>query len=93
MEKSFKSEWYCVQCSAVLGKVFGNEFVPDVPGANLRTSGPNLVVTCPECGATKVWYTSDPVVRAVYQLVNTLSAVAAKAMVEEIGAEIHKHQK
>lgn len=92
-ERNFKSDWYCVQCGIALGKVFGNELVPNVPGHCLRTSGPNLVVACPECGAAKVWFTADPVVRAIYQLVNTLSSVAAQAMVEQIGAELHKKTK
>jgi hypothetical protein len=64
-----------------------------VPGKNIRTSGPNVVLTCPNCSQLKTWYTSDQVVRAVYQLVNAISDVAAKAMVEQISHAMHKPDK
>lgn len=85
-----KSEWYCVGCGKVLGNVYGGEFYPGVPGENLRTSGPNLVVTCPDCKGKKTFYTSDPIVRAVYQLVGALAEVSAQAMTEQIGKTLHK---
>jgi len=85
-----KSDWVCISCGKRLGGVFGGEFYPDVPPDKLRTSGPNLTVTCPACGAIKVWYTADPVVRAVYQLVDAISSVAARSMVGEIGRAVHK---
>lgn len=88
-EKVSKSEWQCVKCGEVLGNIFGGELYPLVPGKNLRTSGPNLEVTCPNCGALKTFYTSDAVVRAMYQLVNAIADVAAKAMVEQVGRAIH----
>lgn len=88
------TEWYCVSCSFVLGHVIGGEFHPDtVHGENVRTSGPNLVVTCPECGATKVFYSADPVVRAVYQLVDAISTVAARSMIKSMGAAVHQMDK
>lgn len=85
-----KSDWLCIQCGTRLGGVFGGEIYPAVPGENLRTSGPNLTFTCPSCGQVKTWYTSDPVVRAVYQLVNAVASVAAKAMVDEVGKSVHQ---
>lgn len=84
-----RSDWQCIQCGIRLGGVFGGELYPEVPAKNLRTSGPNLVVTCPDCGAVKTWYTADPVVRAVYQLVNAISDVAARSMVEQVSRAIH----
>lgn len=92
VEKNFKSDWYCVSCGEVLGGVYGNELIPVIEGYLIKTSGPNLALTCPRCGQVKIWYTSDAVVRAIYQLVNALSSVAAQAMIEQIGAEIHKKQ-
>lgn len=89
MEKP-KTDWLCISCGTLLGNVLGGEFHPTVP--KIRTSGPNLHVTCPNCGSSKVWYTSDPVVRAVYQLVNSLADVAAQAMVKQIGKAIHTEE-
>jgi len=88
-----RSDWMCIQCGHILGKVLGGELNPLVEGKFLRTSGPNLQVICPECGATKTWYTSDPVVRAVYQLVGAISDVAARSMVEQIGRAIHEQNR
>jgi rubredoxin len=85
-----KSDWLCIQCGHRLGGVFGGELSPAVDGKFLRTSGPNLVFTCPECGALKTWYTADVVVRAVYQLVNAISDVAAKSMVEQVSRSMNK---
>jgi hypothetical protein len=85
-----RSDWVCISCGDRLGGVFGGEFHPAVEGKYLRTSGPNLVVTCPKCGAIKTFYTSDPVVRAVYQLVSAIADVAAKSMIEEIGKAVHQ---
>ncbi len=84
-----KSDWLCIGCGDRLGSVFGGELYPDVPVGKLRTSGPNLVVTCPHCGSVKTWYTADPVVRAVYQLVNAISEVAARSMIEQMGRAVH----
>lgn len=84
-----RNEWVCVSCGHSLGVVLGGEYHPSVEGQYIRTYGPNLSVVCPSCGATKVWYTSDPVVRAIYQLVNSLSSVAAQSMITQIGKAIH----
>ena len=49
------NEWLCVNCGLPLGTVAGGELVPseNVPHANIRTRGPNLVLVCPNCGASK----------------------------------------
>ena len=77
------NSWLCVECGLELGEVQGGELVPSekVPQANLRTRGPNLAVTCPNCGSVKTWYTADPIVRALYQLIDAMVTVAAKRMV------------
>lgn len=83
-----QSEWRCINnsCSRVLGYVRGGEFYPaeDVVGDNIHTRGPNLTVTCPDCGTIKMWYTADPITRALYQLVEAISSVAAKRMVRKV---------
>lgn len=86
------SDWVCINCGKSLGMVMGGEFYPSVQPELLRTSGPNLSVTCPECGSVKTWYSSDPVVRAIYQLVNSMSEVAARAMVKQIGEAVNKNK-
>lgn len=87
-----KIEWMCVDCGFVLGRVLGGELHPEVPGDKLRTNGPNLVVTCPDCKRVKVWYTSDPVVRAVYQLTDAVASTAAKSMVKHISKEMNENR-
>lgn len=72
----------------------GGELIPDgVEGKNCRTSGPNLVVTCPECSFVKTFYTSDAVVRAMYQLIHAVSGAASKSMISEIGKSMRDQQK
>jgi len=87
------TEWLCIQCGRSLGNIFGGEYYPSIPGENLRTSGPNLVATCPDCKTMKTFYTADPVVRAVYQLVNAISEVAAKSMVEQVSRAINEQMR
>jgi len=85
-----KSDWLCIQCGHSLGRIVGGELYPTVAGEHTHTSGPNLVVICPECGARKVFFTSDPIVKAVYQLVNAVAAEAAHAMIAQMGKAVHK---
>lgn len=84
-------DWLCVKCGEVLGTIVGGELHP-APGCPTRTAGPNLIVQCPACNASKVFYTSDPVVRAVYQLVDAVATVAAKSMMAEIGRAVHQKE-
>lgn len=83
------SKWFCIQCNNVLGEMIGGELRPDasVPGDHLITRGPNLVITCPQCGSVKVFYTSDPIVRATYQLVDALARQLAHRAVREFSEE------
>lgn len=88
MGEAKKIAWTCISCSAELGEVVAGELVVLVPAKNARTRGVNLVLTCPKCGAEKVWYSSDPIVRAVYQLVDAITGVAARRMVEVTSREL-----
>jgi hypothetical protein len=89
------NEWSCVQCGHTLGYVFGSEFHPrdDLPGKNLQTRGPNLMVICDNCEGKKIWYTADPIVRAIYQLVDSIVTVSAGKMVRAVSDEIRKTEK
>lgn len=75
-------EWQCIACGRVLGEVLGGELLVGVDSGFARTRGANLTLKCPACGAEKTWYTADPVVRAIYQLVDAISSQAAKRMVD-----------
>lgn len=85
-----KTDWLCISCGKSLGGIYGGEFYPAVPGEHIRTSGPNLVVTCPDCGHIKTFYTADPVVRALYQLVSAIADVTARAAVESAGRLVNR---
>ncbi len=78
--------WYCINedCRYELGSVLGGEYYPadSVSGGHLQTRGPNLVVKCPGCGTQKVWYTADPITRAMYQLVDAVATQGARRMVK-----------
>lgn len=91
MEKK-ATQWYCVSCPKVLGEVLGGEFFPDdsISGKLIQTRGPNLVVTCPDCSSKKVWYTADPIVRAMYQLVDAIVTVSANRMVFVVGKRLNE---
>jgi hypothetical protein len=90
------NSWRCINdsCGKVLGHVVGNEFEPaeDVGGSDLRTRGPNLVVTCPDCGTVKVWYTADPMTRALHQLLDVMASVAARRMMSEVSDNFPPHR-
>ncbi len=80
------NDWQCISCGEVLGEVAGGELTPSekVPSKYIRTRGPNLVITCPSCGAVKCWYTADPIVRAMYQLVDALASALAKRVLSQL---------
>ena len=84
MSELNSSNWVCISCGEVLGHVLGGELHPAVPGDCLRTAGPNLAVRCPKCGGTKTFYTSDPIVRAIYQLIDASATVLAKRAIMQI---------
>ena len=87
-------EWYCINhsCGAVLGNVLGSELVlgNDIKGKDVQTRGPNLVIKCPQCSTPKVWYTSDPIVRSLYQLIDATVSVMAHRMMKEVGEKTHR---
>jgi len=82
------TEWFCIneECRRCLGSVLGGEFHPaeDIGGKYMQTRGPNLVIRCPDCNTPKVWYTADPITRAMYQLVDAISTQAARRMVSKV---------
>jgi hypothetical protein len=87
-------QWRCIgeECSEVLGILEGNELrvgasVPTI------TRMSNLVLTCPECGTQKIWYSSDPIVRAAYQIVDTLASEFARRSVQHFGKHLQPSSK
>jgi len=82
------SEWYCINedCRKVLGEVIGGEFFPgdELDGSKMQTRGPNLVVRCPHCETVKVWYTADPLTRALQQLIDVIATQGARRMVSRV---------
>lgn len=92
VEMAKKVSWYCVSCSKILGEVLGSELTlaGGIGGENVQTRGPNLCIKCPDCGSKKIWYTSDPIVRAMYQLVDSISSVAARRMITAVAEEMRE---
>ena len=82
-----KPDWVCVECGCTLGHIIGGELQPTIDGKYCRTRGPHLVVTCPDCNASKTFYTSDTIVRAVYQLVDAIASVLAQRVLAQIGQQ------
>ena len=81
------TDWHCVDCDHVLGQVIGRELSPDesVPHSNIRTRGVDLSITCPNCSRVKIWYTSDPVNRAINQLLDALTTAFVNRLVPMLG--------
>jgi len=88
------NNWYCVKdgCNTVLGVVSGNELYPseNMPADHVSTYGPNLMVKCPECQTRKLWYTADPVTRAVYQLIDAMAGAMATRTVKKVSEKTLK---
>src|SRR5512139_2767195 len=89
MNETKKPDWVCVECGEVLGHIIGGELQPTIDGRYCRTRGPHLVVTCPKCSATKTFYTSDTIVRAVYQLIDAIASVLAQRVLAQIGQQLN----
>ena len=87
MNETKKPDWVCVECGEVLGHIIGGELQPVVAGNYVRTRGPHLVVTCPKCSFIKTFYTSDTIVRAVYQLIDAIASVLAQRVLAQIGQQ------
>lgn len=72
------SDWRCVNehCNNVLGRVIGGELEISerLNGSQIKMRGPNLVLYCPDCGTKKIWYTSDPLSRAIHQVVEVMAS-------------------
>jgi hypothetical protein len=85
------TRWFCINpdCGAVLGKVIGSELYVSEDIKDVRTRGVNLVIACSNCGTKKVWYTSDPIVKAIYQLIDAMSSAAASRMIKQVGKDLH----
>lgn len=92
MARMGPSKWLCIDCGVPLGEVKGGELYPET-NLSTRTHGPNLVVTCKDCGFKKVWYTADPLVRAVMQMIDAITEQSAKAMIGAMGKQIRSFER
>ena len=84
--------WYCPDCGTVLGRVIGGELqgIEGIPSTAYETRGANLKVTCPNCQRAKVWYTSDTVVRAIFQLISSISSEVAFQAIKQMAAKVRE---
>jgi len=84
----YQTPWLCVNndCNHALGFVSGGEFTPadDVMPSDISTRGSNLILKCPECGTIKTWYTSDPLVRTMNQLIEVMADSVAKRAIHTL---------
>jgi hypothetical protein len=89
------TRWFCINqsCGFVLGRVLGSELEVSEEVTNLQTRGVNLAIKCPSCDTVKVWYTADPIVRAIYQLIDTVTTVSAERMVKKVSRELQDFSK
>lgn len=84
------NRWFCVnqECGFVLGNVVGSELHVGKEVTNVSTRGVNLAIVCPECSTLKIWYTADPIVRSIYQLIDAISAESAKRLIKKVSREL-----
>ena len=82
-----KNTWVCITCGESLGTLIGQEIMP-IDKAKIRTQGANLVITCPYCGARKIWYPADPMLRVLKQLIDVIATETARAAIRAVGSEL-----
>jgi RNase P subunit RPR2 len=68
--------WYCPNCSKVMGRVLYGELHTD---NRVNTSGSDLVVAC-ECGSHKVWFTTLSLDSIVKRLGREIGRSVAEAV-------------
>lgn len=86
---SKNNTWVCISCGTSLGDLVGSELFP-IDNAQVRTQGANLVITCPKCGARKVWYPADPMLRVLKQLIDVIASETARAAVKAVSHELYQ---
>lgn len=91
-ENKRDTRWYCVnsECGEPLGNVLGAELYVSESVKEVHTKGVNVVLSCPKCGTKKVWYTSDAINRAMYQLIDAIAGQLAYRVMQDITKEQHK---
>lgn len=82
-----KNTWVCITCGHSLGDLYGQELSPS-KDASVKTQGSNLVVTCPNCGARKIWFPADPIVRVLRQLIDVIATETARSAVRAVRKEL-----
>jgi len=84
----YQTPWMCINegCGHTIGFVIGGELTPaeDLMPGDISTRGSNIILRCPVCGTPKTWYSSDPLARALNQLVDVLSEAIAKRAIHVV---------
>ena len=76
--------WYCPDCSNHMGKIIGGELHVNLENVSeVRTVGTRLVLVCKQCGRSKVWFPSDPTIRAMNMLIDAFASNLATTMARE----------
>jgi hypothetical protein len=84
--------WECIGCSNTLGLLEGTELRPS-PDVSCITRNSNLALTCPKCGQVKIWYSSDPINRAIYNLIDAMVGQFSKRLLATLGENTQRIEK
>ena len=85
--------WYCTdrKCGGVIGHIVAGELhlADTVDPSTVRSQGNSLILECPVCGTSKVWFSSSPLVRSLEQFLDTFSYIIAKRAVNIVHKELN----
>jgi len=84
--------WYCTdrKCGGIIGHIVAGELhISDtVDPSTIRTQGNSLILECPKCSETKVWFSSSPLVRSLEQFLDTMSYIISKRAVNVVHKQL-----
>jgi len=75
--------WDCVACGTSLGSIENGVLTADVD--RVVVDGNKVIVHCPDCGATKVWYVSDRLTNIANEIAEEFKRAARRSMVNKVG--------
>jgi len=85
-------KWYCTdrKCGGVIGHIVAGELhiADTVDPSTIKTQGNSLILECPKCGESKIWYSSSPLVRSLEQFLDAMSYVVTKRAVNVVHKEL-----
>lgn len=84
--------WYCTDrnCGGVIGHIVAGELhlADNVDPSSVRSQGNSLIIECPKCGSTKVWYSSSPLVRSLEQFLDSVAYIVSRRAVNTVHKEL-----